>query len=717
MTDAWVPRLVVAGLAAVAGALLLWRAVGATRAGRRVVGQAELVGRVFKTSDAILSSLDVNRVMPLVCEAVTRLSSHSAAAVLFLAEDGRPAPAASWGIASASRETEFPALDPHAAEVLRTGRPLVTPVPPAVLSGLGGGSRFRSACVLPLRRKSGVIGALLLLSEKAPRAYQPELRVLEYFAAQAATAIENARLYHQVQNLFLSTIKSLAAAVDAKDAYTHGHSEDMAELVAMLAAEMKLPPQEEEKVRLAGLLHDIGKIGIPDAILQKPGALDASERAIMMTHASLGASIIDRPGPLRDLVTIVRHHHERYDGQGYPDGLRGDAIPIGAAILSVADAFDAMTSHRAYHAARDVDSALEELQRHAGTQFHPAVVEALVRIVERERRVGSSWYRGIRARVLNGEAAPALAVADQAAADQGELVQRLAHEIRDVEDVHELAERLARATAHLLRCGHAAVLLLDEERHVLRVQASTGAPLPGSVLPRSRSTAWLALQHRAEQRETDGSGVCAPLISGGRALGVLQATGGAFAEPAMRLLARAADAVAPAVDAAVVRARIRRVSTSDEVTGLLNRRALVARLREEARRHERYGTRFALAVGDIRALSEFNAMHGYAAGDEMMRRLGEVMLPAIRKTDFLARLDGGTFGLLMPEIDYTQAAQAVNRIRDLAEGRDVAIRGRFVTLPLLTWAIAACPVDGTGPDALLALAEKRLHVARARVAQ
>ncbi|MDQ7844300.1 MAG: diguanylate cyclase [Armatimonadota bacterium] len=713
--DALIPRLLLAGLAVVAAALLFWRAAGAVRTGRRRADQAELVGRVFKATDAILGSLDVQRVLPMVCEVGTHLSGHSGAAVLFLAEDGRAAPAASWGLSSASGDGAFTALESHAAEVLRTGRALILRLQPDHRSAPGDVGRFRAVCGLPLRRKSGVIGALLLLSEKAPGAYQGELSVLEYFAAQAATAIENARLYQQVQNLFLSTIKALAAAVDAKDAYTHGHSEDIAELVAMLAAEMKLPPQEEEKVRLAGLLHDIGKIGIPDAILQKPGALDASERAIMMTHASLGASIIDRPGPLRDLVTIVRHHHERYDGQGYPDGLRGDAIPIGAAILAVADAFDAMTSHRTYHAARDVDSALEEIRRHAGTQFHPAVVEALVRVVERERRLGSPWYRNIRTRVLEGEPAPPPVRAAQAAADEGDLVRQVVQQIRDAEDLHEVADRLARATAHLLQCGHAAVLLRDDERRVLRVEASTGAPLPGSVLPRSRSTPWLALERRAEQRQADGDGVCAPLLSAGRAVGVVMATGGAFTESAMRLLARAAEAVAPAVDAALARAEVKRLSATDEVTGLLNRRALVTRLREEARRHERYGTRFALALADVRALAEFNALHGYAAGDEMLRRLGEVMLPAIRKTDFLARLDGGTFGLLMPEIDYAQAAQAVNRIRELVEGRDVAVRGRFIMLPLLTWALASCPVDGTDPDALLALAEKRLYHARARV--
>ena len=712
-----VPRLILTGLVAAAGALLLWRIVGGARAGRRMADRAELVGRVFRASDAVLSSLDVTRVLALACEVGAHLSSHAGAAVLLLAdEDGRPTTSASWGIDSDPRETGYPSLDPHAAEVLRTARPVITPVRAMAHCGLGGG-RFRTACVLPLRRKSGVLGALALLSEKGGHAFQPELRVLEYFAAQAATAIENARLYQQVQNLFVSTIKSLAAAVDAKDAYTHGHSEDIAELVAMIAAELKLPPQEEEKVRLAGLLHDIGKIGIPDAILQKPGKLDATERAIMMTHASLGASIIDRPGPLRDLVTIVRHHHERYDGQGYPDRLRGDAIPIGAAILSVADAFDAMTSHRAYHSARDVDSALEELQRHAGTQFHPAVVEALAQVVERERRVGSSWFRRMKVRIRDGESPPPASHGDDTAADERDLLQRLAQEAREAEDLHEVAERLARATAHALKCGHAAVLLVDDERQVLRVAASTGAPLPGSVLPRSRSTPWLALERGAGQREADGSGASAPLVSGGRALGVLQATGGAFAEPALRLLTRVAEAVAPAVEAAMLRAHIKRVSTADEVTGLLNRRALVARLREEARRHGRYGTRFSLAIADVRALSEFNAMHGYAVGDEMLRRLGEVMQPAIRKTDFLARLDGGTFGLLMPEIDYAQAAQAVHRIREIVEGRDVAVRGQFLTLPLLSWAMASCPVDGTDPDALLALAERRLHAARAKVSR
>src|SRR5256885_5030892 len=278
----------------------------------------------------------------------------------------------------------------------------------------GAGGAYRSACMLPLQGKSALLGVLVLLSQKTPSAFRPEIPMLEYFAAQTALAIDNARLYGQVQDMFISSITALAAAVDAKDAYTHGHSEDIADLATMIARELHLSLQETEKVRLAGLLHDVGKIGIPDAILRKPGRLDPAERAVMMTHVTLGASILDKPGPLRDLVAIVRHHHEHYDGHGYPSGLRGSEIPIGSAILAVAEAFDAMTSQRAYHAARPVDAALEELQGHAGTQFHPQVVDALARIVARERDTGSPWFLALETRIntpvtgsVTGNQAPA----------------------------------------------------------------------------------------------------------------------------------------------------------------------------------------------------------------------------------------------------------------------------------------------------------------------
>jgi diguanylate cyclase (GGDEF)-like protein/putative nucleotidyltransferase with HDIG domain len=179
----------------------------------------------------------------------------------------------------------------------------------------------------------------------------------------------------------LSTLATaLARAVDAKDSYTRSHCETVAELCVLIAGELGLDPERVARIRIAGLLHDVGKIGISDAILQKPAALTAEEAAVMRTHPDLGAHIVSA-AELYEEAGWILHHHERLDGRGYPDGLSGDDVPLESRIIMVADAFEAMTSDRPYRPRRPVDEALAELERHSGTQFDPACIAALSRIL------------------------------------------------------------------------------------------------------------------------------------------------------------------------------------------------------------------------------------------------------------------------------------------------------------------------------------------------
>jgi diguanylate cyclase (GGDEF)-like protein/putative nucleotidyltransferase with HDIG domain len=169
---------------------------------------------------------------------------------------------------------------------------------------------------------------------------------------------------------------ALARAVDAKDAGTRNHCETVAALCALIARELGLPPEHIERVRLAGLLHDVGKIGIADAILQKPAKLLREERAIMSTHTTIGHNIVSA-ADLEEEADWVLHHHERWDGLGYPDGLAGEAIPLESRIILTADAFEAITSDRPYRAGRSQEEALQELTENAGSQFDPRCVAAL----------------------------------------------------------------------------------------------------------------------------------------------------------------------------------------------------------------------------------------------------------------------------------------------------------------------------------------------------
>ena len=189
------------------------------------------------------------------------------------------------------------------------------------------------------------------------------------------------KLYIEMRNLYLSTIQALNKTVEAKDPYTSGHANRVEKFAVELAEAYHLPFESVQNIRTASILHDIGKIGINDSILNKATRLSQEEYHEIMRHPSIGADIISKVDFLKDITTIVKHHHERFDGKGYPDGLHGEEIPIEAAILTIADSYDAMTSDRPYRKALTQEEAFEELKKNAGTQFHPKLVEAFISLM------------------------------------------------------------------------------------------------------------------------------------------------------------------------------------------------------------------------------------------------------------------------------------------------------------------------------------------------
>jgi len=257
----------------------------------------------------------------------------------------------------------------------------------AVESGFGNElarEGIRSALCVPLVHKGRITGVLNISRRTSNEAFSREnLKVVTAFAGQLAMAIENARLYEHLESTFLGTIGALAAAVDAKDPYTYGHSSDVTQYSLAIAHELCVSEAETERLRIAALLHDIGKIGIDSSILNKPGKLTEDEYAMIKSHPDIAANILGSLEFLDDVVPLVQFHHEYFDGGGYPAGIAGDQIPRGARIISVADAFNAMTSDRPYRAALSHETAVDELRRNAGTQFDPEVVEAFLRVISR----------------------------------------------------------------------------------------------------------------------------------------------------------------------------------------------------------------------------------------------------------------------------------------------------------------------------------------------
>lgn len=189
--------------------------------------------------------------------------------------------------------------------------------------------------------------------------------------------------YAETRDLFFGTVSALSQAIDAKDGFTRGHADRVSRIAGAIARELRLSESAIEQIELAGLLHDIGKIGVEDRILMKPIRLEADEQELMRRHPIYGASILEPSAALRPLVPLVLHHHENYDGSGYPEGLKGEQIPLGSRIIIVADAYEAMTSDRIYRKAIGHTRAMEQLVKYKGVQFDPGAVRALEQLIER----------------------------------------------------------------------------------------------------------------------------------------------------------------------------------------------------------------------------------------------------------------------------------------------------------------------------------------------
>ncbi len=240
------------------------------------------------------------------------------------------------------------------------------------------------ALALPLRTRDGEVVGMLLVGR--PRDSEPfteeEIPPLQALAEIGATALQRAQAYERMEEDFMQTVLALSHAMDVRDTYHGDHSKRMAEWAVAIAREMGLSDEEIETIRLAALLHDIGKIGIPDTILLKPGPLDENEWHIMHTHPLIGAQILRPLKRLEPVAKIVETHHERWDGSGYPYGLKGEEIPLGARILAVVDSYGAMIDHRVYQPAMPHEEAVREIQEQAGKLYDPEVVKAFLAVVE-----------------------------------------------------------------------------------------------------------------------------------------------------------------------------------------------------------------------------------------------------------------------------------------------------------------------------------------------
>lgn len=352
---------------------------------------AEQVSALLALSQRFVGTLDVDRVLDIALSDVRRLVPADVGAILLLDEAGEHmAVQALQGGPEELRATLTSTVgnDTPAAYAIESRIPVMVPDTesqfplPASVQELGG----QSVLAVPMLAGDQPVGAFWLLSRTATTWKHETSQLVALIANQTAVALERARLYHDIRESYERTLDALAAALDTRDTETEGHSRRVVAYTMRLAQELGLSASERRELRYGALLHDIGKIGVPDAILLKPDSLTDDEWAIIRRHPKWGQRILAGIPFLEDAARVVVTHHERWDGSGYPDGLTGNEIPLGARIFAVADTLDAMTSDRPYRNALPVDVAHDEIVANSGKQFDPRVVEAFQRISEDEWR-------------------------------------------------------------------------------------------------------------------------------------------------------------------------------------------------------------------------------------------------------------------------------------------------------------------------------------------
>lgn len=261
----------------------------------------------------------------------------------------------------------------------------LTPGSPRVLTGEERGSftdGTSQVAVIPFGKQDHIVGTIVAggKTNNEDTVTSIDMKMLEAVAGHMLVLIENAGLYADQRDTFIGTLQALTTAIDAKDRYTCGHSERVAYLSEQIALASGVSPQDAERIRISGLVHDVGKIGVPESVLRKPGKLTDVEYDQIKLHPEIGHAILKDIPMLEDVLPGVLYHHERFDGRGYPFGIEGEEIPLMARVIGLADAFDAMSSSRTYRQAMPRAKVLSEIEKGAGTQFDPQLAERFLTI-------------------------------------------------------------------------------------------------------------------------------------------------------------------------------------------------------------------------------------------------------------------------------------------------------------------------------------------------
>jgi diguanylate cyclase (GGDEF)-like protein len=586
--------------------------------------------------------------------------------------------------------------------------------------------QMRTVISAPLVVADRAIGAITVIG---PGLRESDLPPVMAFANHTAAALETARLLEDAREMEDAMVLTLAGAIELREAL-HSRGYEHAALAERLAEHLGFDQGRRRRVRYAALLQDLGKINLPDSILKKRGRLDAEERALMMTHPVVAADVMRRFKPLTDLAPVVRAHHEWFNGEGYPDGLKGEAIPLETRVISVVNAFFNVTFDLPIKTERTVAEGLEELTRFAGINLDPKVTEAFVVMCREAESNQRPWYRQLMEKLFSSHSAPAAVTDILSVADSRELriIYRIAQETTAVLDLDTLLTRIVTILREVMGYYMVSILLPVSDASELRVGAHSGYALDitGLTIPIGDGiTGWVythGVPHIVADVQADSryisldervrSELAFPLMSRGRVVGVLNAESqhaDAFSDADVALMSAVASQLASCLEVAQLHDTLKREASHDPLTRLNNRRHFLERIEQEIARASAGGESFSIVFLDVDELKRINDTYGHLAGDALLREVSNALMDAVRGEDVVARYGGDEFVVLLPATPAAAAASVAQRISDgIARHRFMAGR-ELLQIPGVSLGLANYPQDGTTAEDLLASADATLY--------
>ena len=587
---------------------------------------------------------------------------------------------------------------------------------------------MNTAISAPLVAGDRVIGAINVFG---PGLHETDLPALMAFANQTAAALETARLLEESRQMVEATVLTLASAIELREAL-HSRARGHAALAEQFAEHLGLDPVRRRRVRYAALLQDLGKLSLPDSTLGKRGRLDSEERALMMTHPVVAADLLTRFAPLADLAPLVRSHHEWFNGEGYPDGLKGEAIPFETRIVSVVNAFFNVTFDLPVKTESTVSEGLDELTRFSGINLDPALTDAFVAMCRQSEASQATWYQDMLGRLLaSTPTAPTAGPRDiLGVADSRELriIYRIAQETTAVLDLGTLLQRIVNIIRDVMGYYMVSILLPGDRSSELQVGAHSGyaVDITGMTIPIGRGITGWVFTHgvpqiipevKADQRyigldDQVRAELAFPLVSRGRVVGVLNAESqqpDAFSEADVALMSAVGSQLASCLEVAQLHDRLKREASHDPLTRLNNRRLFLERLEQEVARATAGGESFSIIFLDVDELKRINDTYGHLAGDALLREVSNALMDAVRGEDVVARYGGDEFVLLLPSTPAPAANSVAQRISEGIAGHRFMAGRELLQIPGVSLGVATFPRDGRTVEEILASADASLY--------